>query len=210
MSVILSPHLDDAVLSLGQFMQTEPCTVVTVFAGNPDAGLSDYDASCGFATSSDAMASRRAEDLLALRELGIIDIAHLPFLDRQYDEPTADEMLTTELLPFLKPDVIVPLGLGHPDHAQVFRCVIDAVPRGMPLFFYEELPYRVLWPEQAHAARKLLMLNGFKIQELPFPILQGDRDVKAKAIAEYRSQFPNGADDPCLLVPERMWRAVKP
>lgn len=210
MATILSPHLDDAVLSLGQFMQTEPCTVVTVFAGIPEDGLSDYDASCGFATSAQAMAERREEDRRALLTVGCQNFTQYGLLDQQYEQSTDDEELTAALVPYVTPDAIVPLGLGHPDHAQVFRCVINAVPRGMPLFFYEELPYRVLWPEQAQAAKKMLQLNGFQIQELPFPILQGDRDVKAKAIAEYRSQFPNGADDPCLLVPERMWRAVKP
>jgi len=209
MAVILSPHLDDAVLSLGQFMQTETCTVVTVFAGSPRDGLSDYDASCGFTTSAQAMTKRLNEDDAALSMLGARP-ERLNFLDRQYGQPTDDEVLTEALAPYLHRGVMAPLGLGHPDHAQVFYCVTKAMGPGVPLFFYEELPYRVLWPEQAHAAKKMLQLNGFQIQELPFPILQGDRDRKAAAIAEYHSQFPKGADDPCLLVPERVWKAVKP
>jgi LmbE family N-acetylglucosaminyl deacetylase len=208
MAVILSPHLDDAVLSLGQFMQTEPCTVVTVFAGSPRDGLSDYDASCGFTTSAQAMTKRLAEDDAALGVLGVW-AERLQFLDLQYGQPTEDDDLAAALAPYLKPDVMVPLGLGHPDHVQVARCVRAAAPVGMPLFFYEESPYRTLWPEQAHAALVSMRLNGWKTQDLPFPFESGTRKLKARAIAEYRSQFPNGADDPCLLVPERCWRAKK-
>jgi hypothetical protein len=36
-TVVLSPHLDDAVLSVGRFLAANPGTVViTVFAGIPD------------------------------------------------------------------------------------------------------------------------------------------------------------------------------
>lgn len=208
MKTILSPHLDDAVLSLGQFMQTEPCTVVTVFAGSPRDGLTDYDASCGFTTSAQAMTKRLAEDAAALDMLGA-DHRWLNFLDMQYGQPTRDDELTEALDPFLQPDVMVPLGLGHPDHVQVARCVRAAAPVGMPMFFYEEAPYRTLHPEQAHAALVEMQLNGWKRQDLPFPLESGNRYFKASAIGHYASQFPNGADDPCLLVPERVWRAVK-
>lgn len=208
MKTILSPHLDDAVLSLGQFMQTEPCTVVTVFAGSPRDGLSDYDASCGFTTSAQAMTKRIAEDDAALAMLNAKG-ERLQFLDQQYGQPVDRDELTAALEPFIQPDVMVPLGLGHPDHALVARCVRATAPVGMPMFFYEELPYRVLWPEQAHAALVAMQLSGWTRQNLPYPFQSGNRYYKASAIGHYASQFPNGADDPCLLVPERCWRATK-
>jgi LmbE family N-acetylglucosaminyl deacetylase len=74
---LLSPHLDDAVLSCGALIAG--CTelglsvvVVTVFNGPPDGPLSqaamEFHARCGH--SDDAMKEREAEDDLALRRLG--------------------------------------------------------------------------------------------------------------------------------------------
>lgn len=210
MATILSPHCDDAVLGLGQFMQTEPCLVITVFAGFPDESLlTDYDKSCGFESSGLAMATRCVEDVRALQVVGAKGV-HLGRFDLQYRDGTSDDDgLADELRVHLTADTFVPLGIGHPDHVAVARAVRAAVPVGMPLFWYEEAPYRTLHPEQAHISLVQMKSEGFAIQDLPFPLSQGSLDVKAKAIARYKSQFPNGADDPCLLVPERVWRAVK-
>jgi hypothetical protein len=49
--LVVSPHLDDAVLSCGRWLAAHPGTlVVTVFAGVPSNGnrLTDWDARCGF------------------------------------------------------------------------------------------------------------------------------------------------------------------
>ena len=58
-TVVLSPHLDDAVLSVGRFLAASPGTVViTVFAGIPGGlGLTRYDRSCGFATRRSGVVS---------------------------------------------------------------------------------------------------------------------------------------------------------
>lgn len=208
MNVIVSPHLDDAVLSLGQFMALGPTTVVTVFAGATD-GLSDYDESCGFISSREAMTARRAEDLTACSILAATP-THLDFLDQQYKQPTADEDIVAVLKRFIRPDraIFAPLGIGHPDHVQVARCVREAA-GDHHLFVYEELPYRVLWPEQAHDALAKIRAEGFDIAEVPHPFKHGPREKKASAVAAYASQFPDGATDPCLLVPERCWRIAR-
>src|SRR5262245_53606305 len=68
--VIVSPHLDDAVLSCGRFLGAHPGThVVTVFAGNPPAypePLRLWDLQSGFAPGDDVMEVRRQEDKAAL------------------------------------------------------------------------------------------------------------------------------------------------
>lgn len=209
---VISPHLDDAVLSLGQFMATERCVVYSVLAGIPKPGyLSEYDRSRGFSSSAAAVKSRRKEDGDALRELGAV-ARHLGFLDAQYSDSGArgvdPALITLELRRVMSRTVhtFAPLGIGHPDHRLVARCARDAVPAG-ELLLYEELPYRVMWPEQVAEELERIRAEGWSIEMWPLPI--GARAKKEQAISRYRSQFPDGADDPCLLVPERVWRATR-
>lgn len=209
---VISPHLDDAVLSLGQFMCTERCVVTTVLAGVPRPGfLTDYDKSCGFTSSAGAVRSRRGEDLGALAEIGAVP-RHLGFLDGQYrDVPSRridHDAVVRELEQLMSPRIhtFAPLGIGHPDHRLVARAARDAVPAGL-LLLYEELPYRVLWPEQVQDELDGIRREGWDLEVWPLP--QGSRALKEAAIGRYRSQFPNGAADPCLLVPERVWRATR-
>lgn len=208
---IISPHLDDAVLSLGQHMATKPMHVVTVCAGHPADGiLSAYDEGCGFASSHDAMTARRAEDTEACGTLRA-RAWHLDFLDAQYGPDIDETAMTAALRVHLSHSwhTFAPLGIAHPDHELVARCARAACPEGGELLLYEELPARVTWPELAHHALEQVRAEGFTIDALPFPLLQGDRSAKERAIGCYRSQFPEGAVDPCLLVPERVWRATR-
>src|SRR5664279_5197085 len=88
MRVILavSSHLDDAILSVGQFLGGRPdCVVATVFTATPPNStvLTSYDLSGGFKSAEEAMANRRREDIEALSVLGATH-RHLDFLDSQY------------------------------------------------------------------------------------------------------------------------------
>lgn len=210
--VTISPHLDDAVLSLGQFLAgVARSVVVTVFAGIPEHGLSEYDRSCGFTSSSEAMRARRAEDISACRSLNA-EAVHLDFLDQQYGTPADDAAISAALLPFYRSDwlILVPLGIGHPDHVQVARCARDARPEGT-LIAYEEAPYRVLWPEQAADVLDKIRAEGWAVADLPYPLEVGARACKVRALAEYKSQFPTveAASEPAILVPERAWRIAR-
>src|SRR5579862_3453531 len=69
--VIVSPHLDDAVLGCANFMAAHPgVVVVTVFAGNPARyptnPMRKWDVQSGFAPGDDVMEARRHEDAAAL------------------------------------------------------------------------------------------------------------------------------------------------
>ena len=86
---IISPHLDDAVISLGGLLakESEKTKVVTVFAGIPEKPLVRvWDLNCGFRNSTKAMEGRILENNYALTGLGITEqnIVNLPFLDIQY------------------------------------------------------------------------------------------------------------------------------
>ena len=85
--VIVSPHLDDAVLGCGQLMAEWGATVVTVFAGNPPAYPTpqrEWDRQSGFAPGDDVMAARRDEDHRALAVLGATP-QHLEFVEYTYN-----------------------------------------------------------------------------------------------------------------------------
>jgi len=58
--IVVSPHLDDAVLGCARFMAVHPgVTVVPVFAGNPEAypePMRTWDVQSGFAPGDDVFA----------------------------------------------------------------------------------------------------------------------------------------------------------
>ena len=68
--VIVSPHLDDAVLGCGRLMAAHPgATVVTLYAGAPAAypdPMTHWDTLAGFVPGDDVLAPRREEDAAAL------------------------------------------------------------------------------------------------------------------------------------------------
>jgi LmbE family N-acetylglucosaminyl deacetylase len=134
--VIVSPHLDDAVLSCGRFMAVHPgCTVVTVFTGNPPEypdPMRTWDVQSGFAPGDDVMAVRRAEDQAALTVLDAVPV-HLDFVEYSYnpdDVPVAPEMVApflTDTLRELRPSlVLAPFGLANPDHDVTHRACMAA------------------------------------------------------------------------------------
>ena len=87
--VVVSPHLDDAVLGCGRFLAAHPgATVVTVFAGNPPQypePMRKWDVQSGFAPGDDVMETRRNEDHAALACVGATPV-HLD-LDRVHVQP---------------------------------------------------------------------------------------------------------------------------
>lgn len=88
-NLIISPHLDDAVFSLGGLIakESQKTKIVTIFAGIPQKPLiREWDINCGFKNSTKAMEERIKENNLALISLGINEqnIINLPFLDIQY------------------------------------------------------------------------------------------------------------------------------
>ena len=89
--MILSPHFDDAAISLGGLLAKEGAesVVATFFTGTPKPSLSrPWDLASGFADSSAAMQERVRENTLSLGSLRVPDAAiiNYAYLDNQYRE----------------------------------------------------------------------------------------------------------------------------
>lgn len=210
--VIASPHFDDAVLSCGQLMAGRPdCVIATVFAHWPverSGMLTDFDQRSGFASATQAVTERRIEDDLAARVLNA-STRRCSFVDDQYRGGAGADVdgIVGALLGIVSDtnaaQLVAPLGLAHPDHVAVSEAALTIAHRtSIEVVLYEELPSRVLWPEQACDRLHHLRDRGIGL-ELSF-VGTGPMPRKAQAVGQYRSQAW-ALDRRCLFVPERYW-----
>ncbi|MGY3678701.1 PIG-L deacetylase family protein [Streptomyces sp. TE33382] len=155
-TVILSPHFDDAALSLAGLLPglPGPTAVVTVHGGAPGPGVpaSDWDDLGGFSTGAQAHAVRRAEDARSCALLGVeqvtIDHPDGPYLDSGDGlRPTALDDLLRSLAPGTR--VLTPLGTNQRDHRAVrLRAMRVLAEEGAPApWVYADLPYTGHLPE---------------------------------------------------------------
>jgi FkbM family methyltransferase len=145
--MIVSPHLDDAVLSAWSVLSERDAqvTVVTVFAGIPpeDTPLSEWDRDSAAENAAELMRARREEDVSALAMCGA-DHIHLDFLDVAYRTAPVSLGAVAATLGELAADadeVYIPAGLGrHVDHVATARAALDAA-RGRSVHMYADAPY---------------------------------------------------------------------
>jgi len=216
LNIILSPHLDDAVLSLGGFIATAPerAIVVTIFAGTPDADAAgSWDRWSRFKTTAEAMRARTAENEAALSLLGVPPerIVNLAFPDRQYRQddaaPAGLQAAIAETVRDLAAHqsgpatVFSPASGWHPDHRAVTDAVIalwkSRALGGAEVLLYQDQPYAYLELRQ----RSLVPLRfaTFPAMEnrhglaahpewLEFDATRAEK--KRQAADRYKSQFP--------------------
>jgi len=153
-TVILSPHLDDAVLSCWHVL-TMPghVTVINVFAGVPASlgGPAWWDRYTGATDSGERVRERIEEDRTALALAGRTAI-NLDLLDEQYragEEPVG--RLAAELERLLGPGarIYAPAAFAdHADHALVRRAALQLWTAGFAVSLYADLPHATVhgWP----------------------------------------------------------------
>lgn len=219
--IVVSPHLDDAVFGCGRWLAAHPgATVVTVFAGVPgDAGQrTDWDVRSGFERADEAMAMRRREDRAALDLLGA-STCWLDFCDGQYGQSTTPAAIAAALRSLLRhaepEELLLPLGLFHPDHRLVHEAALLALAESPPLVVpivlgYEDALYRAL---PGLLQQRLSALHGANIEATSVePAVDRDPAAKRQAVACYASQLPmfSAATLADLSRPERYWRLDSP
>lgn len=190
--VAISPHLDDAVLSIGGVL--DQARVVTVFAGVPPewSWPSPFDSASGFERSHIAVHCRRLEDLAALASLDCQPV-HLEHLDGQYGIERDESKLRADVAEWMSFDgIAVPLGLVHPDHRYVARVCQDAA-QFLSLdgfLVFADLPGAVLEPSHVEGAVRGWERAGFRLE----PCAPWTPDIlnKSRSVELYRSQrrFP--------------------
>jgi LmbE family N-acetylglucosaminyl deacetylase len=199
--LVISPHLDDAVLGCGRWLAAHPgATVLTVFAGAPphaDRCRTEWDRRCGFADAAQATALRRAEDTAALDRLRAEPL-WLDFLDSQYGDTPGTRALADALLAcfrHLSPrQLLLPLGLFHSDHGLCHDAVLQAaslLPTPPDLVAYEDAGYRAM---PGLLQRRLCTLHQAGIEATPAdddPCTAGGdcADAKRAAVQAYASQW---------------------
>lgn len=196
----VSPHLDDAVFSVGAALAVlvdagHEVTVVTCFTGNVEQPAG-FALACqtdkGLSPDVDYMALRRDEDRAAHAVLRTTPV-HLPLLEaphRGYDSAPAlfagvrpDDLVWQDVRDALAPydaDLwLAPQGLGsHIDHLQVVRAVA-ALQR--PTAWWRDAPYVLKAPDAQPSPD---LPPGLQPHALP-----GDRDRRADACAAYATQL---------------------
>ena len=209
-AVILSPHLDDAVLSCWHVLcGPGEVTVINVFAGvpPPGSGVSWWDRLTGATDSVERMVERHAEDRAALAIAGRAATS-LEFLDAQY-EPAGqiDDTITAALRELIDPGTVVyaPAALGdHPDHEQVRNAALAMATSGQQVRLYADHPHSVRagWPAWVDGSkpagsdrvaaqwdRRLSEAGLTRPQPAVHRLDVAERERKLQAASAYRTQI---------------------
>jgi LmbE family N-acetylglucosaminyl deacetylase len=197
--VVVSPHLDDAVLSLGATITAAAhrgasITVLTVFCGDPfsQAPSGPWDLKSGFSTEGEASRARREEDRQACAILGVKPY-WLSFGDEQYDRHgDGDRIAAAVTAAIAGADTVLIPGwpLLNPDHSWLTSRLLGRRIEIGRLGMYVEQPYTF----QSHSsllgvAEPLQPLFAEPRPWQRMPSSKRDRQLKRKAAEMYASQL---------------------
>jgi LmbE family N-acetylglucosaminyl deacetylase len=195
--VVVSPHLDDAILSLGGAIahatrRGARVTILTVMAGDPDSDspAGEWDVRAGFATAGQATRARRSEDRRACSLVGARPI-WLPYSDYQYGRGGDDATIRADVVAAVgSAQVLLPgFPLMHDDHAWLFELLEDAFDEAR-VGVYVEQPYalrKAAEPDAGPVADQLTRTGRQWRRPAAWAI---DRWRKLKACRAYSSQVP--------------------
>jgi LmbE family N-acetylglucosaminyl deacetylase len=223
-AVVLSPHLDDAVLDCWSVLTgPAPVRVVNVFTGAPPPGvLARWDRICRARADSATQIADRAEEDRAALALAQRTPVNLGFPEVLYRPGRRDPLLAeldaalTAQVPALSV-LYAPADLGseHPDHRLVRAYALALARQGVPVRLYADAPYciRFGWPAWVTGTPPDPHLDVDAYWE-PFledlPRRPGTADVvrltddqaaaKLEAIRAYETQLPGLDQGPAGIV----------
>lgn len=210
MILVFSVHADDAIFSCGEFIAQhaldESVWVVNMCATWPEG-------------DQEALRWQHAlnmEHERACAHLGA-QWAHGWWMDGKWEEANRYALsYETEAVRRLIIDcerqagegastILVPLGIHHPDHLYFAAALLEAVwQRPGHVAVYEDLPYRVLYPEETAERMRPFVARGDRLESIANG---GFVKQKLEACALYESQWspPEGDAPRCCSAPERIW-----
>lgn len=201
--VVVSPHIDDAVFSLGASLAGAvragtTVEILTVFAGDPQSrqAAGRWDSAAGFRTEGEAVRARREEDRRACAVVGASP-RWLAFPDKQYARRASDDEMLTEVLSVCEGAgaVLVPgFPLRNQDHRAISEWVLGQdISRAGRVGLYVEQPYAV-WAASigrpVEAPEWLSSPDGGAPEFLWSTPGARDLALKWRALGKYRSQLP--------------------
>jgi LmbE family N-acetylglucosaminyl deacetylase len=211
--LLLSPHLDDAVLDCWSVLTADrDVVVVNVFTGMPPPGSSTYwDSIAGFDDSTTLFRERLAEDREALALAGRSPV-NLPFLEGQYRvarrPPFFDELdaaIAERQGACSRVYAPANLGVMNSDHRLVRDYARALAAQGVEVQLYADVPYAVEygWPAwvTGEPPDPHIDIDAFWERDLTALGLSGpaatvvrldEEQARAKlaAMRTYRTQFP--------------------
>jgi LmbE family N-acetylglucosaminyl deacetylase len=196
--VVVSPHSDDGVLSLGAAMSSwasagRSVELLTVLALDPGSsvGTKGWDLRAGFATESEAARARREEDRRACAVLRATP-RWLPFGSVDYERHGDEGDVRAAVSPLLADAAVVLLPgapLDHPDHVWLTR-VLAELPLPGAFGLYAEQPYARRAGSAPPQLPEWLATRFGAVAFEPVDTGLSDRVAKWRAIRRYRSQLP--------------------
>lgn len=197
--VVVSPHLDDGVLSLGAAMagwsragsKVELLTVLGCDPGS-EAPAGGWDRRGGYGTEGDSARGRREEDRHACAVLGVTPV-WLPFGSVDYERHgDAHDVRAAVARAVDGADAALVPGfpLTHPDHDWLVRTLVEGRFGWKRIGLYVEQPYASRADgRRPEAPEWLAAALGGTPSFSPLRASPRDRLAKWRAIREYRSQL---------------------
>jgi hypothetical protein len=209
-NLIFSPHTDDAIFSLGDYIINSDSNfiIASAFAGIPTdwAGYRKH-------------IRLRQEHDEACAMIGA-KVINGDLLDDVYGEQDKSSLISWIKENIVKHDVeevsslnvFIPLGIYHPDHVLLSDCLFKIIDHyNCTFFIYAELPYRLAYPELYKS--RLQNLNSiYNLENVSINFTQN----KIDAIKKYNSQIayvhdPSYIDEDLigkLIVEEKLWKII--
>jgi LmbE family N-acetylglucosaminyl deacetylase len=194
---ILSPHLDDAVYSLGATIIESAragaqVSVITVFAGDPESSrpATPWDRRFGFQMAGEAARARREEDRRACALLGASTV-WLPF-DDHYGRASGDDEVWEAIRGAIghADTLLVPgFPLDHRDHVRLARLTLEREIDAQTVCLYVEQPYAAVRKELPRIVPALASLVKREPEWHSVVARVAARWRKGRAWRTYRSQF---------------------
>ncbi|MBS0419159.1 MAG: PIG-L family deacetylase [Proteobacteria bacterium] len=200
--VVVSPHLDDAVLSLGATLahaveSGSDVQILTVFACAPDsnAPTDEWDRKSGFATEGEAAQQRRREDETACAILGVAP-RWFDFGAEPYERHgSMQEVVTAVASATADADIVLMPGfpLAHADHAALTNGLLSHGLSCRRVGLYAEQPYsfdRSATPNGSVPDMPAARIRSGTLTWQRACAAHRHRQLKLRAVKQYVSQLP--------------------